>query len=92
MIMRIFLILVLSLISFNSFSQNDRKNLGYIMLGGGVSLSTASALTPLEWTRDSNGIGYTKPLHENPAHLAGLISGVSREEESNFTKMIYPFL
>lgn len=74
--MKIFLILVLSLISFNSFSQNDRKNLGYIILGGGVSLSTASVLTPLEWTRDSNGLGYTKPLHENPAHLAGLISGV----------------
>lgn len=75
--MKLILFLILSLISFNSYSQVDsRRVTGYIMLGGGVSLSTASALTPLEWSRDSNGLGYTKPLHENPAHLAGLISGV----------------
>jgi hypothetical protein len=81
--MKLPLIILLSAISFNSLSQNknyidnsNRKTLSYIMIGSGVSLSVASATTPLEWSRDSNGLSYTKPLHENPAHFAGLLSGI----------------
>jgi hypothetical protein len=90
--MRLIILLLLILISHNSFSQkrtyidsDTKRNMSYIMIGSGVSLSIISVSTPLEWSRDSNGMSYTKPFHENPAHFAGLLSGVGVSVGGIFT-------
>jgi len=89
--MKNLLILFLILFSFNSFAQKNKldddtkRTMSYVMIGSGVSLSIASVTTPLEWGRDANGLSYTKPIHQNPAHFAGLISGIGISVGGLFT-------
>ena len=81
------------LFSFNSFGQKNKldddtkRTMSYVMIASGVSLSIASVTTPLEWGRDANGLSYTKPIHQNPAHFAGLISGIGISVGGLFTML-----
>lgn len=93
-IMRFFLIIsLLLLFNLNSFSQkrklddDTKRTMSYVMIAGGVSLSIGSVTTPIEWSRDSNGLSYNKPLYENPAHFAGLLSGVGISVGGLFTML-----
>jgi len=89
--MKRILTILLILSFFESTAQNanlsydDKKTMSIIMIGGGVSLTLASSLTTLEWTRGANGIGYTKPFYENPAHFAGTLTGISVSFAGVFT-------
>jgi len=56
--------------------ETDRQTLGWSLFAGGASISIISATTPLEWSRDPGMRYYQRPFHQNPAHMAGLISGV----------------
>ena len=91
--MKNLLILFLILFSFNSFGQKNKldddtkRTMSYVMIGSGVSLSIGSVTTPLEWGRDSNGLSYTKPIYENPAHFTGILSGVGISVGGLFTML-----
>ena len=54
-------------------TQTDKDAIGYGMIIGGVSLTLGVAFTPQEYT---GGVGSVrKPYYEQPAQLAGLITG-----------------
>jgi len=77
---KLLIISLISIIPFIGFGQknfklddNDKKDIGYGMMIGGVSLTVGVAATPIEYT---GGPGSKpSPIYKQPAQLAAYITG-----------------